>query len=424
MQLDLVFEYVDISRIAWSSRTYVQDSCLYICKKDIVDLLKEDPCIEDADVEVASPGESVRIVPAKDAVEPRVKLDQAGGYFGGLLSPVETTGLGRTLVLGGVAVLTCGPLVNFQEGLVDMSGPGAAYSPFSHTHNVVILVEPVSGLEKHLHEHTVRMAGLKVAVYLASRAVGANVTRMKRYTWDPSFNALPRVGYIHMLIAQGLLHDSYVYGQDAKGILPTVISPLEAIDGAIVNGNCAAPCHKHTTYHHQNNPVVVEALERHLKEINFAGVIVSNEPVSLPGKERASTIAVNLARLLALEGIVVTEEGGGNPETDLMMVCRKAERQGIRTVLITDEYCGRDGLSQGLADTTPEADAVVTNGNGNEIITLPPMERVIGDATVIGRTTGTFPDSLLPDGSLQVEIASILGSCCELGYGRLTCVTV
>ena len=59
------------------------------------------------------------------------------------------------------------------------------------------------------------------------------------------------------------------------------------------------------------------------------------------------------------------------------------ENKGIKTVLVTDEYCGRDGASQGLADVTPEADAVVTNGNGNQFVVLPKMERVIGDIETV-----------------------------------------
>ena len=32
------------------------------------------------------------------------------------------------------------------------------------------------------------------------------------------------------------------------------------------------------------------------------------------------------------------------------MNCKKIEAKGIKTVLVTDEYAGRDGTSQSLAD--------------------------------------------------------------------------
>jgi len=202
------------------------------------------------------------------------------------------------------------------------------------------------------------------------------------------------------------------------------MSPLEVIDGAIISADCLTSSHKHTTYHHQNNPVVIEALERHLKDMNFVGVVVTVGPSSLDGKERSSAIAANLAGLLKCDGVIITEECAGNPDTDLMMNCRKAEQIGVKTVLITDELAGQDGLSQGLADTTPEANAVVSTGNANEFVTLPPMKKIIGDVSVIGRAGGTYGDSLLPDGSLKVEAIGIVGSCNEMGYGCLTCKTV
>ena len=67
---------------------------------------------------------------------------------------------------------------------------------------------------------------------------------------------LPKVGYVHMLQSQGLLHDTYYYGVDAKQMVPTFMYPTEIMDGAIVSGNCVAPCDKVTTFHHFHNPVI------------------------------------------------------------------------------------------------------------------------------------------------------------------------
>ena len=137
----------------------------------------------------------------------------------------------------------------------------------------------------------------------------------------------------------------------------------------------AAPCHKNTTFHHLNNPVIINLLRRHGKELCFIGVIVTNENTMLVDKMRGAYFTKKLAKIIGAQGAIITEEGGGNPETDLMLNCKLLENSGVKTVLITDEYAGRDGRSQGLADVTPEADAVITNGNGNELITLPPMKR-------------------------------------------------
>ena len=58
---------------------------------------------------------------------------------------------------------------------------------------------------------------------------------------------LPRVGYVLMLQSQGLMHDTYVYGVDAKQSLSTIIMPTEIMDGAIVSGNCVSPGSKPVT---------------------------------------------------------------------------------------------------------------------------------------------------------------------------------
>ena len=91
-----------------------------------------------------------------------------------------------------------------------------------------------------------------------------------------------------MLQSQGLLHDTYYYGVDAKQIVPTFMYPTEIMDGAIVSGNCVAPCDKVTTYHHFRNPVIDECYKHHGKDINFMGGILTNENVFLADKERHS----------------------------------------------------------------------------------------------------------------------------------------
>ena len=76
--------------------------------------------------------------------------------------------------------------------------------------------------------------------------------------------------------------------------------------------------------------------------------------------------SAKLAEFLGVDGVIINEEGFGNPDTDLIMNCKKIEEKGIKTVIITDEYAGRDGKSQSLADADQLADAVVTGGNANE----------------------------------------------------------
>jgi len=88
-------------------------------------------------------------------------------------------------------------------------------------------------------------------------------------------------------------------------------------------------------------------------------------------------------------------------------------------VLVTDEYAGRDGQSQSLADVDKTADAVVSVGNANEIVHLPPMKKVIGDPKAANVIAGGFEGALAPDGSITVELQAITASTSEVGFGTL-----
>lgn len=415
-----------IKDIQFNEVSKVENGVLYVNKEEVINLIKEDENFKNIDLEIARPGESIRITPVKDVVEPRVKVEGQGGMFPGMLSKVETVGSGKTNVLKGAAVITTGHIVGFQEGIIDMTGPGADYTPFSKLNNLIIICEPVEGLTSYEYEKSVRFAGFKTAKHLGELARELTADEVEVFEHLPMLEGiakypnLPKVAYVQMLQSQGLLHDTYVYGVDAKKIIPTLISPTEIIDGAIVSGNCVSACDKNTTYHHLNNPVVHEMFEKHGKEINFVGVIITNENVYLADKERSSNWTAKLAEFLGLDGVIISQEGFGNPDTDLIMNCKKIEDKGIKTVIITDEYAGRDGASQGLADADLKANAVVTGGNANEVIDLPPMDRVIGDPTKVDIIAGGFDGSLRTDGSIQVELQAITGATNELGFNKLT----
>lgn len=420
-----------IKDIQFGDSTKVENGVLYVNKQELISELSNDEHIKSIDMEIVRPGESVRIAPVKDVIEPRVKVEGNGGIFPGFLSKVDTVGEGKTNVLKGAAVVTTGKVVGFQEGIIDMTGPGADYTPFSKTCNVVIIAEPVDGLKQHDHEAALRMVGLKAGKYLGE--AGRNVTpdEVKVYETKPIFESvkeypnLPKVAYVYMLQTQGLLHDTYVYGVDAKKIIPTLIYPTEVMDGAILSGNCVSACDKNPTYVHMNNPVIHDLYELHGKEYNFVGVIITNENVYLADKERSSNWTAKMAEYLGLDGVIISEEGFGNPDTDLIMNCKKITKKGIKTVILTDEYAGRDGASQSLADADVAADACVTGGNANMTIVLPKLDKIIGHVSkdVIDVIAGGFDGSLRADGSIEVEIQAITGATSEVGFNKMTAKT-
>ena len=429
MKLELGF--IKINDVQFSNECAVKDGILYVNPEEVKEYVYDyddvKQFVKSINFDIAKPGESVRITPVKDVIEPRCKVEGPGVIFPGVMNhKVDTVGSGRTHVLKGAAVVTAGKIVGFQEGLIDMTGPGAQYTPFSKTLNIVMVCEPVEGTKQHDYERAVRFAGLRAAGFIGQ--IGKNVEPDEVKTYETlgikegieKYPNLPRVGYVHMLQTQGLLHDTYVYGVDAKRIVATLINPTETMDGAILSGNCVSACDKNTTYHHQNNPVVADLFEQHGKTINYVCNIITNENVYLADKMRSSDWTAKLCRLLDLDGVIVSQEGFGNPDTDLIMNTKKIELQGVKTTIITDEYAGQDGKSQSLADADPLADAVVTGGNANQVIILPKMDKVIGTLEDIDRIAGSHAGSLRPDGTIEAEIQVITGATNEMGFGYLS----
>ena len=424
MKLEMGHIYIKDIQLAPQSK--VEDGILYVSEEAIRGIVLEDEKLKSVSLDIARPGESVRITPVKDVIEPRVKVEGGGGIFPGVISKVDVVGSGKTHALKGMAVVTAGKIVGFQEGIVDMTGPGADYTPFSKLNNLVLVCEPTSGIKPHHYEKAVRLAGFKVANYLGELAKELTPDETKVYETLPMkkgmelYPDLPRVAYVQMLQSQGLLHDTYVYGVDAKQTLSTIMNPTEVMDGAIVSGNCVSACDKNTTYHHQNNPVIEDLFAEHGKTLNFVGMIITNENVYLADKIRSSDWTAKICEMLELDGVIISQEGFGNPDTDLIMNCKKIEAKGVKTVIITDEYAGRDGKSQSLADADVAADAVVTGGNANEVIVLPKLDKVIGMLDYTTKIAGGNEKSLRSDGSIEVEIQAITGATNELGFNKMS----
>lgn len=418
--------HIYIKDIQFADESKIQDGVLYVAKEELEKTALEDEKIKGVSFDIARPGESVRITPVKDVIEPRVKVEGRGGVFPGVISKVDTVGSGKTYALKGMAVVTAGRIVGFQEGIIDMTGPGAQYTPFSQTLNLVMVCEPVDEIKQHDYEKAVRFAGFRVAAYIGELARSLTPDETKVYETCTikegleKYPELPRVAYVQMLQSQGLLHDTYVYGVDAKKIVPTILSPTEIMDGAIVSGNCVSACDKNPTYVHQNNPVVHDLFEEHGKTLNFVCQIITNENVYLADKQRSSDWTAKLCKMLDLDGVIVSQEGFGNPDTDLIMNCKKIEAEGVKTVIITDEYAGRDGKSQSLADADAAADAVVTGGNANEVIILPKLDKVIGTLDYVTKIAGASEETLREDGSLEVELQVITGATNETGFNKLS----
>jgi glycine reductase len=378
----------DVSDVRLGARTGLSSGVLEICADELRERLA-DPVLADVRVELARPGEATRIVHLLDTVEPRVRLGAAGSDFPGLLGPPLTVGEGRTNRLAGVAVMETAALplslggLNVKEAILDMAGPGAALTPFSRTLNVVLAMTVRDGFSYAEYDAAIRRAGLKAAVYLGETTRGAPPDRVERFALGAANDDLPRIAYVCLLMQEGDVHHMFVYGRSIDDT-PSLLHPNECLDGAIVSGDHHMAAHRNPTYLHQNNPVVRELYRRHGGELAFCGVVVSkclNE--SFFGKQRTAAYAAKLARLLGAQGVVITAGTSGHGVADLMLHCEEAERAGLRAALTCFEMAGDSGTEFGFVTFSDKADAVVSTGNMDEVVELPPMDRVIGGDTII-----------------------------------------
>ncbi|CAK7003287.1 MAG: Glycine reductase complex component B subunits alpha and beta [Peptostreptococcus russellii] len=424
MKLEL--RKIPINDICFGDETKVDNASLVLNKEEIIEELKKVPNVKDIKIDLAKPGEKTRIIPVKDVIQPRCTIKGNAG-FAGVTSDVAQLGDGIVNILDGAAIVTIGDIVGFQEGVIDMWGEGAKWTPFSKTNNIVVDISVVEDLDPHEHEEACRVVGLRASeiIGLAGKEVetkdveifemGENDVETKKYP------DLPKVVYVEMLISQGLLHASYIYGVDSAHILPTVLHPNEELDGAVISGNCVAACDKITTYQHQNNAVIKELYKLHGKEINFLGVVLVPEKTTLDGKFVSCDYTAKLCKMLGADGVIISEEGYGNPDSDLVMICSRVEKQGIKSVLITDECSGWDGMSQPLTDVAKEAVAVVSTGNVSHVVELGKADRILGDPEAVANIAGGWAGAYNPeDGTMKCELNAVIGAISEIGTHNAT----
>ena len=386
MRLELA--YYETREVCFGRETRLDDHVLTINRDELCAKLLEDERLGGMEAALAHPGERCRIVHLTDIQDARVKVSGPGeafpGMVGGLAAPVE----GRTNILRGLVVAETAELPGMLESVVDMSGPVAALTPFSSLHHLVLLPRPADGVGRVPYGHALLKAGLRASVYLAQASRGLPpddllVSELPA-PGDPAGDGqLPRVAYLCQVSAIEDLREIFLYGGRARQMLPTLLHPHELLNGAIVNGIFDTPaCRRNVTYGHVNNPVVMELIRRHGRDLHFVGVIITSTPPTLREKERGAAMAAKLARYaLGAEGIVQTKGGGGHMVVDHMLACERCEELGIRTVLLNDR-------SVDTADiyTSERADAIVCTGASgvDQWVEAPAMERVIGGMTLEG----------------------------------------
>lgn len=420
MKLELGNFYV--KDILFGDNTEYANGILTINKEEALAVVREDEHITEADLVIVKPGDKVRLVPVKEAIEPRCRVN-GGPVFPGVTGELMQAGDGRTHALKDCSILVVGKhWGGFQDGLIDMSGEGAKYTYYSQLKNIVLVADTDEEFERYEQQkknHALRWAGMRLAEYVGNCVKNMEPEAVETYELAPvtkrtaEENTLPNVILVLQPQSQmeELGYNDLVYGWDCNRMVPTFMHPNEVLDGAMISGSFMPCSSKWSTYDFQNFPMIKRLYQEHGKTINFLGIIMSNLNVALEQKNRAALFVAQMARSLGADAAIVAEEGYGNPDADFIACIVALENAGVKTIGLTNECTGRDGASQPLVTLDEKADAIVSCGNVSDLIVLPPMETVIGELQALARdglSGGWDNDAILgpsvrEDGSIIME---------------------
>ena len=387
MQLEMA-EF-PVTRITLGNGLRYHSGTLEVDQEELTALVMRDERIQDARLAVVAPGEKIRITGIRDVIEPRVKVEGKGQVFPGVLGPVAPVGDGRTHRLSGMAVvLTAEYEGTIRAGLgvqrsaiLDMWGPGAEASRFSSLVNLVLILRLTGGLSE-IEAHTaMQQAGCEVAKRLAEATIGLKPKRVESYYLGKEKPKLPRVALI-----QGCLTDNHhshsgvsYYGLSIRESLATLIHPNELLDGAITINTTRGIAYHPTTWDWQNHPIVLSLYREHRRQLNFAGIILERIRFqTYHGKEVIAQNTAQLASTLGVDGALVAWLGSGNAFVDVMLTVQACEQRGIKTVLVTYEYGGKEGIDSPLLYYVSEANAVVSTGSRDRWLDLTAPDKVVG----------------------------------------------
>ena len=376
-----------VREIRFGRQMRYDSGVLEVDAEGLAALAEQDPRVRSARFDVVRPGEKARVTGIRDVLEPRVKTAGSGQVFPGILGPVAPVGSGRTHRLSGMALATAvayeGTVrtgtTSQRSAILDMWGPGADMTPFASLVNLVMTLDLEDGLPAFEAHQAIQRAQFGVALKVAETTTGLAPDDVEVFDPDSRGDDLPRAVVIIGCFTEAQHRPSNVsyYGFHVQETLSTVMHPNELIDGAIAPGTIRTVSYHPITWNWQNQPLVLALLRD--KRFRCAGVIIERIGFETSReKEIAAHNAVALAASLGADAALITRTGSGNAFIEVMLTVKACEERGIKTVLVTYEYGGKDGTEAPLLYYEKAADAAISTGNRDVEVELPAADRVVG----------------------------------------------
>jgi hypothetical protein len=415
-----------VTEIYFEAATRLEGSSLFVETEELRREILAGDSLASVEFATVRPGESCRVGPVFDIIEPRAKEPGCGENFPGILGPPATAGVGTTHVLAGAAVTVLkerahggpeGPI----DSVLEMSGAPAAATPYSSLCHLVVIPHARSGLPNHAVQRAYRLAGLKASVYLARTALSQTPVSVE--TFDPLGPAekgredLPRLAYVGQIYSRQRkpeVDESILYGANTEGMLPVLLHPDEWLDGALVPSYHSS-LGGAETYFYQNHPVITELYRRHhARELNFVGTVATIAGADNEDRDRNCRTAASLVKwALNADAAVLTKYGGGVPHADLAETARLLEGMGVRTAVMVSDMSRDRRVESALLFNFPEVNAIVYCGGNGTKWSAPRVERVITGNPEVG-------EALV--GAREIGALSVVGVVNQQGASRLRAV--
>jgi sarcosine reductase len=395
-----------VRQVSFGPHTRYQNGQLEINKAAVLEAVRRDPRIASADLEIARPGESVRIWPVRDVIEPRIKVEGPGVIYPGMCGrSIATVGTGRTHRLSGMGIVEVSSVNwhdaggDYVEIYIDMSGPWADMLPHSKLINLCVVVEADPGLGNEAQNDAVHCAALVVNDEVAAATRDLTPPEREIFTLQDVDPALPKIIYIWCVHSpQAMSGSPTAFCTGTYGLTqltpPWFLHPNEILDGALSGPYRTAFAMSWTVV---NNPLFLDLYRRHGIDWNFLGVIaLRTEWTTQHEKQLMANQTAKLAKMLGAQGAMLTWDAGGNEFIEVVRTIQACEQLGIKTVFLTSEDDATEAAPT-MLEPLPEADAIVsTSFFKTRTLALPDMpavERVIG---VQEKAIGPLRDQLVP----------------------------
>ena len=401
----------NINSVEFSDKTRLEGQTLTINKSEMLDMVLQDPNIADATLDIAHPGDPTRIIGYGNVIEPRLKIEGPGVVYPGVCGrSTDMVGSGTTYRMAGVAVIECidrgsttesyegedrqwgreqelpegagdGPRDAIHQRFIDMSGPGAV-TPYASTINICLVITPIQGLPAEEQHYISASGAYKIIDRIADVMKEVEPDSVETFDTTP-YPDLPTIAYIpHMASTEPVVGAQGTYGTSIYGQVrlsaPWYLSGTELLDGAVVGGGHEAVSGGGSTWIMANNPIVLDLIRRHGKDVNFVGCIIQRTNWTNQSEYRVvADRTAHLATQLKVDGAIITTDIRGQRWVGTMLTLSACEQAGIKAVLLTEEEDNENGAAPPFLFTPPEFRSAVSTGTGD----VPGFDAV---TTVIG----------------------------------------